>query len=328
MKTTTPLGASGPEIFRIGLGCMGMSEFYGPADDATSISVIQQAIDGGVSFLDTADMYGQGKNEELVGRAIAGRRGSVVLATKFGIRRGDDGSRSVDGSPAYVKRACEASLRRLRVEQIDLYYQHRVDPNVPIEDTVGAMGELVREGKVRRIGLSEAAPQTLRRAHAVHPIAALQTELSLWSREPEREILPTCAELGITFVAYSPLGRGFLTGKIRSPADLPEGDYRRTSPRFVGDNFEKNFALVREVEAMAERRGVTSAQIALSWVLSRGPHVVAIPGTRSATRLAENAAAAQIELDAADLDALDAIAPPDAAAGGRYPAETMGSVNR
>jgi aryl-alcohol dehydrogenase-like predicted oxidoreductase len=251
-----------------------------------------------------------------------------VLATKFGIRRGDDGSRSVDGSPAYVKQACEASLRRLRVEQIDLYYQHRVDPNVPIEETVGAMGELVREGKVRRIGLSEAAPQTLRRAHAVHPIAALQTELSLWSREPERQILPTCAELGITFVAYSPLGRGFLTGKIRSPADLPEGDYRRSSPRFVGDNFEKNFALVREVEAMAERRGVTSAQIALAWVLSRGPHVVAIPGTRSAARLVENAAAAQIELDAADLGALDAIAPPDAAAGGRYPAETMGSVNR
>jgi aryl-alcohol dehydrogenase-like predicted oxidoreductase len=328
MKTTTPLGNSGSEIFRIGLGCMGMSEFYGPADDATSISVIQQALESGVSFLDTADMYGQGKNEELVGRAIEGRRERVVLATKFGIRRGEDGSRAVDGTPAYVKQACEASLRRLRVEQIDLYYQHRVDPNVPIEETVGAMGELVREGKVRCIGLSEAAPQTIRRAHAVHPIAALQTELSLWSREPERELLQTCAELGITFVAYSPLGRGFLTGKIRSAADLPEGDYRRTSPRFVGDNLDRNLALVRQVEALAERRGVTSAQVALAWVLSLGPHVVAIPGTRSVTRLAENAAAARIELDARDLDALDAIAPPDAAAGGRYPTETMGSVNR
>ncbi len=328
MKTTTRLGTTGSEIARIGLGCMGMSEFYGPADDATSIDVIQRAIDSGVSFLDTADMYGQGRNEELVGRAIEGRRASVVLATKFGIRRGEDGSRSVDGTPAYVKRACEASLRRLRVEQIDLYYQHRVDPNVPIEETVGALSELVREGKVRSIGLSEAAPQTLRRAHAVHPIAALQTELSLWSREPEHELLGACAELGTTFVAYSPLGRGFLTGKIRSLADLPEGDYRRTTPRFVGDNFDKNLALVRQVEAMAERRRVTTAQIALAWVLSRGEHVVAIPGTRSATRLAENAAAAHIQLDRADLDALDAIAPPDAAAGGRYPAETMGSVDR
>lgn len=327
--TTTTLGKTGPTIGRIGLGCMGMSEFYGPADDAVSTAVIHRAIDLGVNFFDTADMYGNGQNERLVGQALAGRRERVVVATKFGIRRdGAGGSRFVDGTPTYVKKACEASLLRLGLEHIDLYYQHRVDPSVPIEDTVGAMSELVREGKVRFIGLSEAAAGTIRRAHAVHPIAALQTELSLWSREPERELIGTCAELGVTYVAYSPLGRGFLTGKIRSPEDLPQDDYRRSTPRFERENFQKNLARVARVESLASSRQLTTAQVALAWVLSRGEHVVAIPGTRSEGRLAENLGALAVRLSADELRTLDELIPQGAISGERYPRETMGSVDR
>jgi aryl-alcohol dehydrogenase-like predicted oxidoreductase len=315
-------------IFPVGLGCMGMSEFYGAADDDRSIAVIHHALDHGVNFLDTADMYGAGKNEKLVGRALAGRRDQVVLATKFAIMRGDDGSfRGISGRPEYVKQACDASLQRLGVDHIDLYYQHRVDPEVPIEDTVGAMAELVKQGKVRHLGLSEAAPQTLRRACAVHPIAALQTELSLWSREPEDELLATCADLGVTFVAYSPLGRGFLTGAIKSIDDLAADDYRRNSPRFAGDNFAKNLELVAKVEELAARRHITAAQLALAWVLSRGDHVVTIPGTRSTSRVDENTAAANVLLSENELAAIDAIAPKGAAAGTRYPEAVMHLVD-
>jgi aryl-alcohol dehydrogenase-like predicted oxidoreductase len=320
MTTHRKLGTNGPFIFPIGLGCMGMSEFYGPADDAESVAVIHHALDRGVSFLDTADMYGSGHNEALVGRALRDRRDRAVLATKFAIIRGDDASfRGVSGRPEYVKQACDASLARLGVDFIDLYYQHRVDPKVPIEDTVGAMAELVKAGKVRHLGLSEAAPATLRRACAVHPIAALQTELSLWSREPEDEILATCVELGVAFVAYSPLGRGFLSGAIRSIDDLAPDDFRRHAPRFAGDNFAKNLELVTKVETMAKERGCTPAQLALAWVLSRGDHVVAIPGTRSQARVDENMAAARIALTAQELAAIDAIIPPGSAAGTRYP---------
>lgn len=329
MITLTKLAGTGPALSRIGLGCMGMSEFYGPADDTASVAVIHRALEMGVNFLDTADMYGQGHNERLVGRALEGRRERVVLATKFGIRRdGPGGGRFVDGTPAHVKRACEASLKRLGVDHIDLYYQHRVDPSVPIEDTVGAMGDLVREGKVRFLGLSEAAPETVRRAQAVHPIAALQTELSLWSREPELELIELCASLNITFVAYSPLGRGFLTGKIRSPEDLPPDDYRRSTPRFEPANFRRNLAVVEGVEALAKNRQVTAAQVALAWVLSRGQHVVAIPGTRSERRLAENLGALTVHLSPAELLTLDEILPLNSASGERYPRETMGSVDR
>jgi len=328
MRTRT-LGAGGPEISALGLGCMGMSEFYGPADDARSIGVIHHALDMGMSFLDTADIYGVGRNEELVGRALKGRRDRAVLATKFGnVRTADGKYLGISGEPDYVKTACDASLRRLGIETIDLYYQHRVDPDTPIEDTVGAMADLVREGKVRFLGLSEAAPETVRRAHAVHPIAALQTEYSLWSREPEDELLDVCAELGITFVAYSPLGRGFLTGAITSPDDLAPDDWRRNNPRFQGENLRKNLRLADAVRAMADTRGCTAAQLALAWVVARDGNVVPIPGTRSVERLEENAAALEIRLSPAELAELDRIAPPGAAAGTRYPEGAMKSVHR
>jgi aryl-alcohol dehydrogenase-like predicted oxidoreductase len=306
---------------------MGMSEFYGRSEDATSIDVIHRALELGVTFLDTADMYGSGRNERLVGQALRGRRDRAVIATKFAIQRGEGGSfLGISGKPEYVKRACDASLERLGVDTIDVYYQHRVDPTVPIEETVGAMADLVKAGKVRWIGLSEAAPATIRRAHAVHPIAALQTEYSLWSREPEREILATCVELGITFVAYSPLGRGFLTGAIKSIADLAPDDFRRNMPRFQGESFGKNLDLVRRVEELARARGVTAAQLALAWVLARAEHIVTIPGTRSRARLEENAAAADIALTPAELRALDEAFPAEAAVGQRY--ADMRLVNR
>ena len=325
---TRRLGAKGPEVGAIGLGCMGMSEFYGPSEDARSIAVIHRALELGVDLLDTADMYGVGRNEELVGRAVADRRARAKVATKFAVRRGEDGSfLGISGSPQYVQQACEASLRRLGIETIDLYYQHRVDRSVPIEDTVGAMARLVEQGKVQRLGLSEASPATIRRAHAVHPIAALQTELSLWSREPEREILQVCAELGIAFVAYSPLGRGFLTGTIRSTEALAPDDFRRSAPRLQPENLAKNLALVDALESLANARGVTTAQLALAWVLSRGPHVIAIPGTRSLDRLAQNAAAADLQLTADELARLDAIAPIGTTAGDRYDPGGMSSVN-
>ena len=324
---TRKLGRTGPDISAIGLGLMGMSEFYGPAEESRSIAVIHRALDMGINFLDTADVYGSGRNEELAGRALEGRRRDAVLATKFGNVRGPDGSwRGINGRPEYVKQAAEASLRRLGIEAIDLYYQHRVDPNTPIEDTVGAMAELVREGKVRWLGLSEAAPATIRRAQAVHPIAALQTEYSLWSREPEDELLALTRELGITFVAYSPLGRGFLTGAIQRIEDLSEDDWRRTNPRFQGDNFQRNLDLVRAIEALAREKGVTPAQLALAWVVARHDHVVPIPGTRSIQRLEENAAALDIGLTQTELDRLDAIAPRGVASGTRYLAGGMAAV--
>jgi aryl-alcohol dehydrogenase-like predicted oxidoreductase len=292
------LGRTGLQVSGLGLGCMGMSEFYGPHDEAESVAVIQKAIDLGVTFLDTADIYGIGHNEELVGRALRGRREQVVLATKFGNVRGQDGSfQGVNGKPQYVRSACDASLRRLGTDVIDLYYQHRVDPNTPIEDTVGALAELVREGKVRFVGLSEAGSQTIRRAHAVHPISALQTEYSLWTRDPEDEILPTIRELGIGFVAYSPLGRGFLTGQIKRVEDLAPDDWRRNSPRFQGENFQRNLRLVTEIESMAREKKCTSSQLALAWVLAQGQDIVPIPGTKRARYLQENVAATQVRLE-------------------------------
>jgi aryl-alcohol dehydrogenase-like predicted oxidoreductase len=321
------LGAGGPEVSELGLGCMGMSEFYGAADEGEALEAIHRALDLGVNFLDTADMYGPFTNEKLVGAAIAGRREEVVLATKFGNVRGENGERlGVRGDPEYVHTACDASLRRLGVERIDLYYQHRVDPEVPIEETVGAMGELVQAGKVAHLGLSEAAPETIRRAHATHPIAALQTEYSLWSRDPEDEILATVRELGIAFVAYSPLGRGFLTGRFRSAEDLPEDDFRRHSPRFQGENFERNLRLVERVEEIAAEKGVKPGQLALAWVLEQGEDVIPIPGTKRISYLEENVAAAKIELSEGDMRRLDEAAPAGAAAGDRY--ADMSTVNR
>jgi aryl-alcohol dehydrogenase-like predicted oxidoreductase len=313
------LGTTGVPIAPIGLGCMGMSDFYGSRDDATSVALIHHALDVGVNFFDTADMYGPWTNERLVGGALRDRRDEAVIATKFGVMRDASGGwLGINGRPEYVRQACDASLDRLGVDTIDLYYQHRVDKSVPIEETVGAMAELVRAGKVRALGLSEATPDEVRRAHAVHPIAALQTEFSLWSREPEAEIVPLCAELGITFVAYSPLGRGFLTGSITSPSDFAPDDFRRNNPRFTGDNFQRNLDLVAAVRALATDKGVTPAQLALAWVLRQGPHVVAIPGTTSRARFDENVAANSVVLSDADLTYLDQHLPVGAAAGARY----------
>jgi aryl-alcohol dehydrogenase-like predicted oxidoreductase len=323
------LGKQGLAVSVIGLGCMGMSEFYGPADENESIATIQRALDAGVTFLDTSDVYGPFKNERLVGKAIRGRRDEVVLATKFGNQRGEDGSWiGVNGRPEYVRSACDASLARLGVDVIDLYYQHRVDATVPIEDTVGAMAELVRAGKVRFLGLSEAAPATIRRAHATHPITALQTEYSLWTRDPEGEVLTTVRELGVGFVAYSPLGRGFLTGRFRRPEDFLEGDYRPNSPRFQGENFEKNKELVARLEAIASRLGVTPGQLALAWLLAQGPDIVPIPGTKRLRYLEENVAAVEIHLTPAVLAQLDQAAPKGATAGARYPEAAMRVINR
>jgi aryl-alcohol dehydrogenase-like predicted oxidoreductase len=318
------LGRSGIEVSAIGLGCMGMSEFYGASEEAASIEVLHHAIDRGVTFWDTADMYGSGHNEQLIGRALQGRRDEVVLATKFAVIRGPHGEfLGLSGRPEYVKKACDASLQRLGVDHIDLYYQHRVDPEVPIEDTVGAMAELVEEGKVRLLGMSEAAAATLRRAVAIHPIAALQSEYSLWSRDLEDGILPACRELGIGLVAYSPLGRGFLSGAIRSPDDLADDDWRRMNPRFQGEAFEKNLELVRRIERLAEAKGCTPAQLALAWVLAQGDDVVAIPGTRRAARLDENATAVDVSFSDNELAEIDAVIPRDLVTGTRYPEEMM-----
>ena len=321
------LGNEGLEVSAQGLGCMGMSEFYGSSDEDEAIATIVRALDLGVTFLDTADMYGPFTNEKLVGRAVAGRRDEVVLATKFGNQRGEDGSfLGINGKPDYVRAACDASLQRLGVEHIDLYYQHRVDKTVPIEETVGAMAELVEQGKVRYLGLSEASPETIRRAHAVHPISALQTEYSLWTRDPEDAVLPTVRELGIGFVAYSPLGRGFLSGAIRTPDDLDEGDFRRNNPRFQGANFDKNLELVERVREIAAERDVTPGQMALAWLLHQGDDIVPIPGTKRRAYLEENAAASDISLSAEELERIDEAAPAGGTAGDRYP--DMSSIDR
>ncbi|HEX5229291.1 MAG TPA: aldo/keto reductase [Bryobacteraceae bacterium] len=325
---TVALGSLGLHVSRMGLGCMGMSDFYGTTDDTESIATIQLSLDRGLTFLDTADMYGPFKNEVLVGKAIQGRRGEVVLATKFGNQRTPDGKfLGVNGRPEYVRACCEASLQRLNVEVIDLYYQHRVDPKTPIEDTVGAMAELVKQGKVRYLGLSEAASATIRRAHRVHPISALQTEYSLWTRDPEDEILATTRELGIGFVAYSPIGRGFLAGLYKRPEDIPDNDFRKFNPRFQGHNFYKNLDLVHHIEAIAKSKNATPAQIALAWVMAQGPDVVPIFGAKKRSRIEENLKAVEVSLTAAELAEIDRLLPKGATAGLRYPEQHMSAVN-
>ncbi|MGH8275254.1 MAG: aldo/keto reductase [Steroidobacteraceae bacterium] len=328
MQTRT-LGRNGPPVSALGLGCMGMSEFYGAHGDAESIATLQHALERGVSLFDTADMYGPYTNEELLGRALAGRRDAAFIATKFGLVRdaSNTAARAVDGRPERVRGACEASLRRLNVAHIDLYYLHRVDPQVPIEDSVGAMAELVRAGKVRHLGLSEVSPQTLERAQRVHPITALQSEYSLWTRDPQDGVLAACERLGIGFVSYSPLGRGFLTGALKSPEDFAADDYRRTSPRFQGENFTRNLALVEKVKSLAKHKGCSPAQLALAWVLAQGEHIVPIPGTRRVRNLEENLGALDVQLSAGELAAIEAVFPAGATAGARYP-EAMLRLSR
>lgn len=325
-----PLGAQGLQTSELGLGCMGMSEFYGARNDNESLKTLDRAAELGVTFWDTADMYGPFHNEELVGKALKGRRNNITLATKFGFQRDASNPqvRGINGKPEYVQAACEASLKRLNVEVIDLYYLHRVDPVTPIEETVGAMSNLVQQGKVKTIGLSEVSPSTLRKAHAIHPITAVQSEFSLWSREPEEKLLDTCKELGIAFVAYSPLGRGFLTGQIKRFEDLPENDYRRTSPRFTGDNFQKNLSLVTHIEELAKQKGCTPSQLALAWVMAQGNHIFPIPGTKRISYLEENVGALNIRLTTAELAAINRFAPKNVAAGMRYTEGGMKIVNQ